>query len=180
MLAEIEAGRERIVECGSGLSTIAIGRLLAQRDEGFLHSLEHDSRWLADTAARLELEGADERVELHEAPLCRQRFGEWYDERAIAALPDRVDLLLVDGPPAHVHPSGEARYPALPALSERLADGALVILDDIHREGERRILERWEREMPIRFDRCARERLAIGVFSGAEMADSAIALERER
>ena len=54
--------------------------------------------------------------------------------------------------------------------ASRLAPGATVILDDIDRAAERRILDRWEREMAINFDRRWPERVAIGVFSGCRPA----------
>ena len=160
VLAAIE-GREAIVECGSGESTIAIARALRGRGSGRLYSLEHDPRWHADTAARLERAGAGERVELLRAPL---RDG-WYDPDVVERLPSGIDLLLVDGPPGDLDPSGEARYPALPALAGRLREGSLVILDDIHRDGERRVLERWRREYSIEFVLHPGQRLAIGYFA---------------
>ena len=36
--------RSRIVECGSGISTFYIGRLLQERG-GHLYSVEHDAGW---------------------------------------------------------------------------------------------------------------------------------------
>ena len=183
VLSEIAAGRERVVECGSGESTVAIGRLLADRGKGSLHSLEHDRHWLAETAARLEREGAAERVELHEAPIRPHPAAPpgcgWYDPAAVDRLPVSINLLLVDGPHGALWPNGETRFPALPLLADRLAPGAVVILDDIHRAAEQRIVERWEQDFAISFDRCPNMRLAIGVFSAA-LADSATALERDR
>ena len=59
-------------------------------------------------------------------------------------LPDReIDLLLVDGPPGYGEGMERSRYPALPALEPRLAPGAMVVLDDASRPGEREIIERW-------------------------------------
>jgi predicted O-methyltransferase YrrM len=175
VLSEVAAGRETIVECGSGESTVAIGRLLAERGAGRLYSLEHDPHWLAETAARLERDGAGERVELLRAPL---RDG-WYDAAAVERLPEAIDLLLVDGPPGDESADGLARYPALPRLARRLAPGALVIVDDIHRPGERAIVERWRREHGVDFELHPRERLAIGVFSAAQdPAPAGTSLER--
>lgn len=159
VLAAIDEGRETIVECGSGESTVAIARTLQRRGSGRLHSLEHDPRWHAATAARLSEAGVGSRVELLLAPL---RDG-WYDRAALDRLPVAIDLLLVDGPPAHL--AGEIRYPALPLLGDRLNPGAAVILDDIDRPGERRVVERWARELPVAFELRTRERVAIGVFS---------------
>ena len=41
-----------------------------------------------------------------------------------------------------------SRYPALPALADRLAADALVFLDDADREPEREIVARWAEEVP--------------------------------
>ncbi len=180
VLAELDAGRDSIVECGSGDSTVAIAHALAERGHGRLHSLEHDPRWVARVRARLGAQAVEERVEILDAPLRpRAPTGVWYDERALAALPDRIDLLLVDGPPADLAPDGEIRYPALPALASRLEEGALVILDDIHRPGEQAVLERWRCEFPVRFDLHRRERIAIGVFSEPQDPGQARTSERE-
>jgi hypothetical protein len=56
----------------------------------------------------------------------------------------------------------EGRYPALPALGDRLTADAAVILDDVDRPGERAIIEAWERETPFRFQRHDAARVAIG------------------
>jgi hypothetical protein len=55
-----------------------------------------------------------------------------------------------------------SRFPALPALADRLAPGALVVLDDADRDGERDILDAWERDEGFTFDRRRAERIAIG------------------
>ena len=83
----------------------------------------------------------------------------WYDEAAVAAGLDTafggepIDLLIVDGPPAFAVGHGTSRYPALPVLHERLAPGATVVLDDIERPGEQVVLERWELEFRLTFER---------------------------
>lgn len=57
-----------------------------------------------------------------------------------------VDLLLVDGPPGRT--SKHARYPAVPALRDRLRPGATFMLDDCHRREEKETLHRWLAEVP--------------------------------
>jgi hypothetical protein len=53
----------------------------------------------------------------------------------LASLPPRIELLLLDGPPAFEPHIELSRCPALLALAERLAPDATVILDDIDRAG---------------------------------------------
>lgn len=171
VLDEIRMGRDTVVECGSGVSTLAIARALAERGAGSLHSLEHDREWADRVSRQLADEGTAGAAKLIEAPLRPHPLAEpdcgWYDAAALKRLPAQIDLLLVDGPPGSLSASGRTRYPALPLLAGRLAPGALVILDDIDRGGELEVLERWQREFAIEFELRAHQRIAIGVFSGS-------------
>lgn len=140
--------RDTIVECGSGLSTVLLARLLAERGEGRLVSIEHDAAWAARTRRALRRERLDDVVIVH-APL---DAGGWYDDTALQdALPPSIDLLLVDGPPAHDPRRALARAPALPRLAPRLAEEAIVVLDDADRDGERRVIAEWEQASAWRF-----------------------------
>ena len=145
------AERRILVELGSGISTIVIGRLLAERG-GTLTSVEHDPEWSAIVRGHLDREGLPGTVKLVDAPLEPHPESwdgaPWYSLGAIDSLPERIDLLLVDGPPGHGEGMAHSRYPALPALADRLAPGALVILDDASREPEREIVQRWQQLMP--------------------------------
>jgi predicted O-methyltransferase YrrM len=166
LLAEVGRGRHRIVECGSGVSTIALARALRDRG-GRLYSLEHDGGWAAFVVAWLQRESLDEIATVIEAPLRAHPAaldeGEWYDQDAVSRLPPSgIDLLLVDGPPAGEPGMGRSRYPALPVLSDRLSVDALVALDDVDRPGEAEVLAAWERETDYRFERLVAERIAIG------------------
>ncbi len=148
----------QVVECGAGVSTIVLARLLAERGAGRLTALEHDAGWaerVADLLAREELTGVA-RVVL--APL----EGGWYAAEGVAQLPEAIDLLIVDGPPADRPEIAEARGPALTTIEPRLTAGARVILDDIDRAGEQRVLADWERETAWRFDRLEEEAIAVG------------------
>jgi len=178
VLDEIDAGRRTVVECGSGRSTVAIARRLAAHGHGGVWSLEHDRAWAARTRSALMEAGVEDHSRVVEAPRRRLRLGLWYDPAALRSLPRGVQLLLVDGPPGDLDPQGTIRHPALGALRDRLEDGALVILDDIHRPGEQKVVERWRAEHGIAFELHPQERLAIGVFSG--LAETSTVRERER
>jgi hypothetical protein len=160
--------RRRVVELGSGLSTVLLARLLTQRspDGDFtLVAVEHDARWARWVRRQLDHEGIGEHVVVIDAPLT-ERVGpagglKWYDEAALAAgLDDAlgaepIELLVVDGPPAYAAGHGLGRYPALPVLRARLAAGGTVVLDDVERRGEQDVLRRWESECDIVFQRHA-------------------------
>lgn len=154
----VHRGPAQVVECGAGVSTIVLARLLAEFGTGCLTALEHDPGWaerVADLLTREQLTGVA-RVVL--APL----EGGWYAADGVAQLPEAIDLLIVDGPPADRPELAEARRPALMSLEPRLAAGARVVLDDIGRAGEQRVLADWERETAWRFDRLADEAIAVG------------------
>jgi hypothetical protein len=158
-----------VVECGSGESTIAIGRLLRSRGGGRLQALEHHRGWAAEVRRRVEAEGLSELVEVIDAPLGPHELApagcRWYAAETLDRIAPGIDVLLVDGPPASDEQQSRSRYPALPALADRLALGATVILDDIGRPGERWILDRWEAEHEISFERRNEQGIAIGVCS---------------
>ena len=130
-------------------------------------ALEHHRGWAAEVRRRVEAEGLGEQVEVIDAPFGPHELApagcRWYAAEALERIAPRIDVLLVDGPPASDQGRLRARYPALPALADRLAAGATVILDDIGRPGERWILDRWEAENGIRFERRDEQGIAIGV-----------------
>lgn len=156
VLNEVVLGsRERILECGAGLSTVYIARLLAQRG-GRVVSLEHDPAWADYVEGELEAESLDDRARVIRAPLEPHPLAldesPWYaarEARAAAESLGSIDLLLVDGPPADRPATELARYPALPAFAERLSPAAAIVLDDAGRPGEHRVLERWRREAGV-------------------------------
>ena len=176
--------RRCVVEVGSGTSTVVLARLLRERWPGGEHrhvAVEHDhawARWVSDQLAR---EGLADRTTVLHVPLAPHPHGQaglpWYDDELLttgldAALAgEPVDLLVVDGPPADTADKVLARYPALPALRARLAAGATVVLDDVERPGEQEVLDRWEREFDIRFERrAATAGVALGRVGSAPAA----------
>lgn len=150
--------RQRVIECGSGMTTMIIARLLKERG-GRLVTIEHDPGWAAYVARELERQGLGQSAEVVEAPLERSPLGlddnPWYAstavESALTALGGMADLLIVDGPPAFRPGTELARYPALPAFEPALSEGCTVILDDAGRDGERRVLARWEEDTAFTF-----------------------------
>lgn len=159
-------GRTRVVELGSGISTVLLARLLNQRHPGGgfrFAAVEHDASWARWVREQLDREGTGADVAVIHAPLVAHPHAEaaltWYDDAVLtdglarALRGDPIDLLLVDGPPAYAPGQGMARYPALPALVDRLAPGATVVLDDAERPGEQEILRRWEHDTGLEFDR---------------------------
>jgi predicted O-methyltransferase YrrM len=161
------ASRDRpsVLECGSGFSTLKLAELTHERG-GRLVSLEHDELWATRVRSNLAAAGLAQTTRVTLAPLQPHPLARdgllWYAEHALRFVPRRIDLLLVDGPPAFEPETELSRYPALPALAERLAPDAIVVLDDIDRRGELQVLEAWERECGFRFEIQPAERIAVG------------------
>ncbi len=147
--AVVHGDRRTLVECGSGVSTVVLARLLRARGAGSLVALEHDGGWAALVADLLAREGLGDVARVVHAPL--EGDPTWYAAAAVDALPEGIDLLVVDGPPADRPGMGQARQPALERLGPKLAPGATVVLDDVGRPGEQEVLARWAAESPLRF-----------------------------
>jgi predicted O-methyltransferase YrrM len=142
-LVEIDRPKT-IVECGAGTSTVWLG-YLAQRVGARLISLEHAPEYAETTGRYLASHPRlASTVELRRAPLVPYEVAGgtmlFYDLASLADI-DRIDLLVVDGPPGTVQP--RSRLPAVPLLAEQLSDGAAVVLDDARRDDERQIIEAW-------------------------------------
>jgi len=150
--------RRRILELGSGTSTILLARLLRGRG-GHLDAIEHDPGWAAWVRNELEAEALAPWATVTHTPLQPATSGTdqrpWYDAATVDAVTSGppIDLLIVDGPPAYEPADALSRLPALPVLIDRLAPNAVVILDDISRAGEQAVLTAWEEQTPFRFDR---------------------------
>lgn len=162
-------GRRRVVELGAGTSTLLIARLLHEQGGGAtLDAIEHDARWAGWVNERLAREGLEAVARVTLAPLRPHPLAldglPWYAAGPLTAAMEGapVELLIVDGPPAFEAAAALARYPALPALLPFLASDAVVVLDDVVRDGEADVLTRWERESAFRFERRPLEAIALG------------------
>jgi predicted O-methyltransferase YrrM len=155
-----------VVEFGSGVSSVIIARCLQLNGGGRLLSFDHDAGFAELTRRRLAC--ADVPGGVRAAPLRPGHAGyggSWYDH---GDLPDGIDLLVIDGPPAWREEQAESRGSAAPAAFAKLAPGGIVLLDDAARPGERRVAARWRTEFPeIRFDDAATQK---GVLIGCRAA----------
>jgi predicted O-methyltransferase YrrM len=149
VVQELDRRPDVVVELGSGVSTLLVASVLSRRGFGRLVSVDHDHRFAAETGARLDRARVADRVSLIVAPLRPHTFGAvttvWYDVPSVLdALPaGPIDLLVIDGPPSNVD---WARWPAMEVLRSRLADGAVVLLDDGRQRRERAAALRWARD----------------------------------
>jgi predicted O-methyltransferase YrrM len=150
VLTIFETRPRRVVELGSGLSTLVCAYALQKVDPGGrIISLDHDEHFAEATRRQLRMHGLEEIVQVIHAPLrdTPTDLGTqpWYTVPE-AAVREPIDLLIVDGPPG----GGRrlARYPAFPVLRDRLSSRAVVVVDDARRPDEQEIVARWKQLEP--------------------------------
>jgi predicted O-methyltransferase YrrM len=126
-----------IFECGSGLTTILMG-VIAQRSGHVVWTVEHNRVWAEKVNTYLK------RYRIRSVRLCLtplKSYGEfsWYLP-PLESMPLEFSLVICDGPPGDTH---GGRYGLLPVMRGRIRTGAVILLDDAAREGEKAIVARW-------------------------------------
>ncbi len=126
-----------IVECGSGLTTLALGAAtFTSRRQ--VTSLEHNPGW-ADRVRNALPEHSRSNINVLLTSIRDYGEFDWY---TIEDLPETTDIgfVVCDGP----HGSSRGgRYGLAPVLRNRMAPGCVILLDDSHRPDERAIVARW-------------------------------------
>lgn len=145
--------RQSIIEFGSGLSTILIGRLIKRNKlNARLLSVEHNQGWANVLNGIVENEGISNVIEIIHAPLEKSKLAAagnlWYDLQVLdkKTAGKKFDMAIVDGPPAWQKGYEMARYPALAYVYDKLHEKFAVYLDDANRAGEKSVLELWQKE----------------------------------
>lgn len=140
----------RVLELGSGVSTLLLANGFRRAGEGHVLSLDDDARWAEQSAATIRREQLDGFAEVRVAPLVAVNAGgrqsQWYDISSLDA-DARFDLIIVDGPPAW-RGDALARLPALYQLRRHLSDNGVLVLDDAGRGGETEVAQRWQKDFP--------------------------------
>lgn len=138
-----------IVELGSGLSTPIIAVKIKEYG-GKLISVDHDREFAEATESFVAANGLQGVVDIRVAELRetdKESASFWYDQSAISDI-SNIDLLLIDGPPKPVDPM--IRRHALPFFLDKLSPNATVMLDDANRIGERKIIDQWFTDYPLK------------------------------
>ena len=130
-----------MVELGSGVSTVVIGKAGAKKIVSFDGSEDY-ARQTRELLKAHGVKGAEVRFSKL-APF--KNSSGWYDPSSFKNL-KKIDLLLIDGPPGGDDKNG--RHPALDVLLPKLAPNASVILDDANRPGERQLAENFATALP--------------------------------
>jgi predicted O-methyltransferase YrrM len=139
----LSAKPRTVVEFGSGASTLIVARALEMVGGGKFVSFEQHPQFVQatrDWLAAHRLQADLRAVPLRPSPAGWP--GLWYDH---GELPERIDFMLIDGPPWTIHPFTRG---AAATLFGRIAPGGVVMLDDAARPGERIVARRWRREWP--------------------------------
>jgi predicted O-methyltransferase YrrM len=152
--------RKKIIEFGSGISTLYIAKSLKDKG-GTLISVEHDLGWISVVRSLLSSEQLDSIVEFVHAPLTESSLSlnglSWYNEETLTNfLKNRkFDFILVDGPLAYTRDLKLSRYPVLPFLNSLncIEKNVSIYLDDIERSGESEVVRLWEREYNYNFSK---------------------------
>jgi hypothetical protein len=122
---------QSVVELGAGQSSLLIDALRkCNAIRGDALTIDHDADWATRTSTIVSHQVAT-------APLItiadKLYTYEGYDLSKVH-LPERIDLLIIDGPIGWGEGRAYARHGALPILERLDADGFLVIVDDAERE----------------------------------------------
>jgi hypothetical protein len=137
-----------ILECSSGLTTLALARCCQMNNHGHVYSLESGAEYIEMTRTALEAFRLNQFASVIHAPLETVTLnGEPYRWYRLRAVPDTAfDMLVIDGPSGTLH--RHSRYPTLPLLKSRLAGDCIVFLDDAARDDEKTIVRMWLDALP--------------------------------
>lgn len=139
----------RVLELGSGLSTLVMAYAMEAAGAGSICSLEDHAGYAARTRRLLRehnLETYAEVIATRFEPLTIASDAPYWYDISVVDLDAPIDLLFVDGPSRHFHP--KIRYPALPVLREFLADDAFIVVDDASKVEEAETIRQWLAQFP--------------------------------
>lgn len=147
--------REKIIEFGSGLSTILMARLIKLNNlDAKIISIEHNKPWVSLLTAYLKNEGLQDIVQIFHAELKETESPvgnvDWYNLDAILNKFTGIqfDLMIIDGPPANGGKIKHSRFPALLKMSHHLAKDYCVLIDDANRKGEQDMIAYYKQNHP--------------------------------
>lgn len=167
--AVTELERRNVLEFGAGSSSLVLAWALSEAGGGRLTSVEPLPEYSAKQWEVVQnIAGVDAQMVVAEPRFVLDRRGAHHDFRQAApALEARApfDLVLVDAPPRFFGRDGSLHL-AFPHLTP----GALVVLDDAKRAGERWTVRRWLAIYPglrlVHFDVSTGHGVAVLRFSG--------------
>jgi hypothetical protein len=146
-----------ILELGSGATTLILNHMTKVNPNIRVHTIEHMDEWHDKIDSMIEHNG---RHTIHRVGLKDYGDYTWYDFDGIE-LPDKISLVICDGPPVNGQTS---RYGLMPQLDKRLTNDFKILADDAHREQE--TMKRWSKEFGVRVDLKDATGRGVAVISG--------------
>lgn len=137
-------GPKRVLEFGTGISTLFFARKLGQDHAAGIYSVDHSPHYLKKTKETL---GDAENIHLFLCPISAYRFRlksfATYSDEYLHTLPGgmRFDLVLIDGPPGYKYGREAMLYQIAPFIHGE----TLIVLDDANREREQEAISSWKR-----------------------------------
>lgn len=160
---------ERVLEFGSGISSTVIATELIRVPGAQLISVDHNKVFQATAQRLAEEHHVSEAIKFYRCPI---RPSWWHGKLlffydigpALASQMASLDLVLVDGP------SYWGREAAAYAVYPHLKPGALILVDDAHRKGEREYLGEWSKLYGRALEVASREGFerGLGIFRKCE------------
>lgn len=131
-----------VVDLGSGVSTLVLAK---SSPNAKVFSIDHLAEFASKTRSLLD-DHQITNVDLRVAPLSpHPAGGDWYSVLAFSDI-NQIDLLFIDGPPGSK--DDKARHPALAQCLSKLSPGAVIVIDDAGRDGERELAEMFLSALP--------------------------------
>jgi predicted O-methyltransferase YrrM len=146
-VAIIEGGKRNILEFGAGTSSLICALALKSVNGGKLTSIEQNPIWCADKWDIIkEIKNVDSRLIKSKPQKSWGKLGlvhEFSDAKEAISERDKYDLVIVDAPQKFLGREG-----AIPLIYELLKPGALIIIDDAQRVGEKWAIWQWLKAYP--------------------------------
>jgi predicted O-methyltransferase YrrM len=152
----------RVVELGSGVSTVVLALLLPQISRGIeIVSVEGEKKYAEQTQEAIKRYRLHDTVRLFHIPYAKYGDASWFNKQELTQILEdtRVDILLVDAPPRKSCP--RARQPAIPFFLPYLKRSSIVVLHDASRSDELCIAQEWRRYFRVSYQIGTPQGLAV-------------------
>lgn len=144
--------RQSIIEFGSGISTILIGRLCKLNNlKTQLYTIDDNEGWVSLMKGMIKKENLENFISLIYAPLeeisLSNHHLKWYSTKILdQSLSNQTfDMVITDGPMAYLQEIERSRFPAVPYIKDKLESNHSIFLHDTNRHGEQSIIEDWSK-----------------------------------
>ncbi|QSE98412.1 synaptonemal complex protein 1 [Fulvivirga lutea] len=146
-------GDSKILDVGSGITTILSGYSVKKKGKGKVISIEHEKEYYEKTFSQIQAHRLNDYIDLYYCPLIEYEINGkkwmWYDVKGLN-IDEPLSLISIDGPPGGIQ--AQSRYPAIPILKEYIDSKTTILLDDGYREDEQQIGMEWCKELDFNME----------------------------